>query len=305
MDLVNDIRRLLTQWLPQVEPPKWLSGFYNQWLPQLVVLLLVILIGQQAAHLTWRLVPLPPAQQIVLPLAAGTAASIESEQSPSEIAKGIAELHLFGIAGAERSPSRQIVDQKAPETSLQLTLHGVFAEDDPQAGAAIIGKSGATQDYYQVGAEIMAGVKLQAVFQDRVVLSRGGQSEVLRFPRTVKPLGDLSSAKRSESTTQANSLREYRDQFRDEPLKIFQYVRFVPVRSGQALKGYRVLPQKDREFYNQLGLRPSDLITGVNGISLNDEKEAINLLDQLKQVDQISLEVLRKGQPQSISISLN
>ena len=88
-------------------------------------------------------------------------------------------------------------------------------------------------------------------------------------------------------------------------MKIFQYVRFVPVRSGKNLKGYRVLPQKDRELYNQLGLRPSDLITGVNGISLNDEKEAMKLIEQLKEVDQISLEILRKGEPQSLNISLN
>jgi general secretion pathway protein C len=79
----------------------------------------------------------------------------------------------------------------------------------------------------------------------------------------------------------------------------------VPVRSGANLKGYRVLPQKNRQLYNQLGLRPSDLITGVNGVSLNNEKEAMKLIDQLKEVDQLSLEILRKGQPQTVSISLN
>jgi type II secretory pathway component PulC len=54
-----------------------------------------------------------------------------------------------------------------------------------------------------------------------------------------------------------------------------------------------------------LGLRPSDLITGVNGVSLSDESEASKLLDQLKDVDQIRLDVLRKGQPQSVNLSLN
>jgi general secretion pathway protein C len=77
------------------------------------------------------------------------------------------------------------------------------------------------------------------------------------------------------------------------------------VRSGKALKGYRVLPQKNRELYNQLGLRPSDLITGVNGISLSDENEARKLLDQLKEVDRISLDILRRGRPESISLRLN
>jgi general secretion pathway protein C len=151
----------------------------------------------------------------------------------------------------------------------------------------------------------MAGVKLQAVYQDRVVLSRAGRSEVLKFPKTVKPLSNLQGSPISTTNTAAGSLRDFRDQFRNEPLKIFQYVRFVPVRSGANLKGYRVLPQKNRQLYNQLGLRPSDLITGVNGVSLNNEKEAMKLIDQLKEVDQLSLEILRKGQPQTVSISLN
>jgi general secretion pathway protein C len=305
MDLVNDAHRLLTQWPPQINPPKWLSGFYHQWLPQLVLLLLVILVGQQAAHLTWRLLPLPPVQQTLVTNTMGLEQAPVVQQSPTDLAKGVANLHLFGIAGDKRSAVRQVVDNKAPETNLKLTLHGVFAEDDPEAGAAIVGKAGSTQNYYQVGAEIMGGVKLQAVYQDRVVLSRGGRSEVLKFPKTVKSVANLSGPKVANTPTKTNSLKNFRDQFRNEPLKIFQYVRFVPVRSGKALKGYRVLPQRDRELYNQLGLRPSDLITGVNGVSLSDESEASKLLDQLKDVDQIRLDVLRKGQPQSVNLSLN
>jgi general secretion pathway protein C len=282
-----------------------LNGFYNRWLPQLVVLLLVVLVGQQAAHLTWRLIPLPPIQQNAVSNVTVLEPSLDQEHSPTDLAKGVAELHLFGIAGLNKPAVMQAIDNKAPETNLKLSLHGVFAEGDPATGAAIIGKAGATQQYYQVGAEIMAGVKLQAVYQDRVVLSRDGRSEVLKFPKIVKPLAKMSGPRISDSSQKTNSLKDFRDQFRDEPLKIFQYVRFVPVRAGQTLKGYRVLPQKDRELYNQLGLRPSDLITGVNGISLNDEKEAMKLIDQLKEAEQISLQILRRGQPQSVSISLN
>ena len=207
MDLLNDARRVLNQWPPQFDPPKWLSGFYQQWLPQLVMLLLVILIGQQAAHLTWRLVPLPPVQQMLVSDVAGLEPSLGAEQSPTELAKAVAELHLFGIAGAQKTAVRPVVDNKTPETNLKLSLHGVFAEEDPTAGAAIIGKSGSTQNYYQVGAEIMTGVKLQAVYRDRVVLSRDGRSEVLKFPKTVKPLDNLRSSPSSGKCEHARDFR--------------------------------------------------------------------------------------------------
>jgi general secretion pathway protein C len=307
MDLVNTTQRLLNLWSPKFELPKWATGFFTQWFPQLVVLLLVVLVGQQAAHLTWRLVPQPTVERIVIQAASGSENPLHADQTPSELAKGIADLHLFGLAGSSKATAIKVADSKAPETSLNLTLYGVFAEDEPEVGAAIIGKEGLTQSYYRVGSEILSGVKLQAVYRDRVVLSRGSQSEVLKFPKTIKPLGDANAVQNPLPDNQAgsNSLKSYRDQFRDEPLKIFQYVRFVPVRSGQNLKGYRVLPQKDRDLYNQLGLRPSDLVTAVNGVSLSDDKEAMKLIDQLKDADQVTLEILRKGQPQSLSISLN
>jgi general secretion pathway protein C len=305
MELVNTARRFITQWLPHHEPPKWLIEFTNQWLPQLVVLLLVILVAQRAAHLTWRLIPLPQTQPVIVTESPAYESSVNQQQTPEQLAKKVADLHLFGIAGAKQSPAKPLSDNKAPETQLQLTLHGVSAEEDPAAGAAIIGKAGSTQTYYRVGAEIMAGVKLQAVYHDRVVLARGGQSEVLNFPKTIKTLGGVDRARSTAARSEANPLKDFREQFRKEPLKIFQYVRFVPVRSGKALKGYRVLPQKNRKLYNQLGLRPSDLITAVNGISLNDDKEAAKLIEQLQEVDQINLDILRRGQPESVTISLN
>ncbi len=190
MDWVVTTQRLLNRWSPKFDPPQWVKEFFNDWLPQLVVLLLIILVGQQAAHLTWRLVPQPIVQQNFVQDASSFVSPLNAEQTSSELAKGIADLHLFGLAGAGKASAIKVVDNKAPETSLKLTLYGVFAEDVPENGAAIIGKEGSAQSYYRVGSEILSGVKLQAVYQDRVILSRGNQSEVLKFPEDDQAIGE-------------------------------------------------------------------------------------------------------------------
>ncbi|MCU7948019.1 MAG: type II secretion system protein GspC, partial [Candidatus Thiodiazotropha sp. (ex Cardiolucina cf. quadrata)] len=77
------------------------------------------------------------------------------------------------------------------------------------------------------------------------------------------------------------------------------------VRSREGMKGYRVLPQKNRELYNQLGVRPSDLVTSVNGIPLSNDKEAMKLIEKLKNAQSIQVEIVRNGQPQSLSFDLN
>ncbi len=304
MDLVTSVQRGISDWALQKEVPKWLSVFLSNRLPLIVTLVLIALIAQSAAKLTWRLIPAPPERQLPAQQATQTSQATRQTQTPDRTADRIAALHLFGRAGDVKPTRREQVDKKAPETRLKLSLHGVFVDDKPEMGAAIIGKAGAKQNYYKVGSNVMNGVKLQAVFNDRVVLLRDGQSEVLKFPKTVKSLPAENSPSKNKSP-ESGSLSSYREIFRTEPLKIFEHVRFVPVRSGRTIKGYRVLPQKNRKLYNQLGIRPSDLVTAVNGVSLQNDKEALQLIDKLKDAAQLNLEIVRRGQTESLTLSLN
>ena len=307
MDFVTSVQRGISDWALQKEIPKWLPAFFSNKLPQIVTLVLIALIAQRAAELSWRLVPAPAERQIPSQIQIQAKNTIGETQLPDQVADRIAALHLFGRAGESAPAATQQVDQKAPETRLKLTLHGVFVDQTPEEGTAIIGKAGSTQNYYKVGSNVMNGVKLQAVFSDRVVLLRDGQPEVLKFPKTVKsmPVQEGLTSSMAKQSSPVGSLSSYRELFKNEPLKIFEHVRFVPVRSGKTIKGYRVLPQKNRELYNKLGIRPSDLVTSVNGVSLKNDKEALQLIDKLKDADQLNLEIVRRGQTESLTLSLN
>jgi len=295
--------------------PKWLETFLSGQLPMAVALLLLLMISWRMADLTWSLLPAPEIQQQVVPRHVANTPSGNGDPASISQLDQVAKLHLFGIAGA--IASTKTIDKKAPETRLNLTLHGVFVAAEPDEGEAIIGTSGSVQKYYKAGGAVMSGVTLQAVFEDRVVLLRNGQSEVLRFPKSSsKNIATVSrTSKRTSKSTvtpssgpvhaPARNLSRYRDMLKNEPLKIFEHVRFVPVRSREGTKGYRVLPQKNRELYNQLGVRPSDLVTGVNGVPLTNDKEAMSLIQKLKDAQSIEVDIIRNGQPQSLTFDLN
>ena len=306
MDITSNLQQYINTWITEKESPKWLNTFLTRGLPQWVSLVLVVLLAQQLAMLTWRFIPRTPQTQLQRVESPTSTAPVKRQASLVAEAQNIVNLHLFGRAGTSKTAPVQVA-QKATETRLNLTLHGVFVEDKPDAGAAIIGKAGAKQSYYRVGHKVMSGVNLQAVFNDRVIISRDGKSEILRFPKDAKPIssGANLSTRTSQVAAKDDSLKGYREMFANEPLKIFEHVRFVPVRSGKTLKGYRVLPQRDRKLYNKLGIRPSDLVTGVNGVPLNDNKQAMELMNKLKDVNQIDLDIVRKGRAESISLSLN
>lgn len=310
---IQQAQSYLNDWMSDKTVPKWLEKFVTNQLPLAMAILLVLLVSSRAAQFTWGLVPVPDIQQQMSPTIAQSSPATQ-RSDPSERLDSVATLHLFGVAGATKTANK--IDTNAPQTKLNLTLHGVFVRDKAENGEAIIGKSGDVQKYYKVGNAVMSGVTLQAVFDDRVVLLRNGQSEVLRFPKVSQPRPVSSSRSTSRSKNRSSrasasasgaskDLKKYGDMLRNEPLKIFDYVRFVPVKSRDGMKGYRILPQKNRELYNKLGVRPSDLVTSVNGVSLSNDKEAMQLIEKLKDSSSIQVEIVRSGKPQTLSFDLN
>jgi general secretion pathway protein C len=320
MNFATRAQSYLDEWIGDKSIPKWLEDFVSNQLPMFVAIFLVLLISWRAADLTWGLIPVPEASYHRIPVSAQQSSSSSSSTTNDVRLSNVSDMHLFGKAGAVAKPKK--VDKKAPETRLNLTLHGVFVADQPENGAAIIAK-GSDQKYHKVGSAVMSGVTLQAVYTDRVVLLRKGQSEVLRFPKLTNTSASSprKSRKPSRRSVKLNdsfgpgpnigrgsgsaNLSKYREMIQQEPLKVFEYVRFVPVKSRDGMKGYRILPQKNRELYNQLGVRPSDLVTAVNGVPLTNDKEAMKLMDQLKDASNLQVDIIRNGQSRTLSFDLN
>ena len=74
---------------------------------------------------------------------------------------------------------------------------------------------------------------------------------------------------------------------------------------GGVMRGYRIYPGRDRSLFNAAGLRPGDLVTGINGTELNDATRALQMLTELSTASQVSLTIERGGNAQTVNISLN
>ena len=64
--------------------------------------------------------------------------------------------------------------------------------------------------------------------------------------------------------------------------------------------GYRVYPGRNRQKFAALGLRPGDLIKDIDGQSLTDPTQAMQIFQSLGTADQVTVTVERNGQPQTI-----
>lgn len=276
---------------------KTLSQGYERhvrWLIPAVQVLLLIAISIAAAKLVWSLVPTPQSARW-RPAPVQVAGSSQETGPKLDLILGA---RLFGVY----QPQASNLDS-APDTSLNLTLLGIFAGTRKEESRALIGQPNGDEQPYSIGQDVVNGVNLQAIFTDRVVLSRNGQLETLRLDKD-KPsaafVGDSSPAQNG-----APSLGQVRQELLADPNKAAEYIRIQPVNANGQMKGYRVYPGQNQTLFNNAGLRPGDLVTSVNGIQLDDTQKAMQMLSDLSKAGSASVVIDRGGQSQTINVNFN
>jgi len=297
-----DAAKRLAQWREQT-PEQWL-GTANRLLPPAVTLILVLAIAYRLAELTWFIVPSAsseaPAPVVAVPRAAPGDGAVAPEL------ESLSGWHPFGEASRAPAPIvEEVVD--APDTTLALVLNGVVARDDPRDGAAFISSGRGEQKLYRVGAAVDGGngATLHTVYDNRVLIDRGGRLETLRFPqpellsRMAPPPPERVAPERPQPS--GGSLREV---ISDNASRITDIIRAAPhVEEGQMV-GYRITPGRNREAFATLGLEPGDILTEVNGTVLNDMATSLQVFESLGEASMATVTIQRGGAPQVIVIDM-
>lgn len=310
MDLVASSRETMNRYGVLASWNKYFAPVVAR-LPMLLRWVLLVMIAYALAQLTWKLVPgdLQEAGLAgdVFPATKNTGTS-QSKTGKNQSSR-LANLHLFGKVEATAKATKKKRTAVAPPTTLKLTLFGVFVTPDPKQGEAIIGKAGKGQQYYRTGDTVSDGRILAEVYNDHVILDRNGSFETLRFPKEFARAPVRQPSKNtldwaSKNDTKPSNLGEFKDLFSDSPEKLLDHLRFLPVKTAGQLKGFRILPQRDRTLYRQLGLQPADIVTSVNGLPLTDESQALELIENLQESDQLVLQVERRGETRTMTLGL-
>ena len=113
--------------------------------------------------------------------------------------------------------------------------------------------------------------------------------------------GSIDKRRDNRVTEAMVSLRE---KLTDEgPEAIAQFVNIQPVVEEQEFKGFRVSPGQDRTLFTNIGLRRNDIVTAINGISLDDPSAGFTIVEQMGTADEITLSVRRGERDLSIQFS--
>ena len=273
----------------------------GQLLPPWVALLLVIAIGWQLANIIWMLIPGPAAGDAVV-VPAGQVVSGRSDPASADV-QAIAAVHLFGEAGADDAQPvvPDISDEDLEDTRLSnLELKGTIASPEPAMSAAIITDGKNEEKVYLIGDPIGSGAKLHAVYTDRVVLNENGRLTNLRLPEEYK---QVATAPVRRTTTQRRTTpprQSIQSVVSQNVARLADVIRPTPYFVNGQQQGYRVYPGRDRRQFAALGLRPGDLIKDIDGQSLTDPTQAMQIFQSLGTANQVSVTVERNGQPEVI-----
>ncbi|HEY2679086.1 MAG TPA: type II secretion system protein N [Steroidobacteraceae bacterium] len=252
--------------------------------PWWVSLILAALIAVELVRILLALRPADLAHA-AQPLAA--ASSVQARAEP----RSIIEAHLFGLAMAgDTDPDR------APTSAANLVLAGTIATENPKRGIALIGDRGSSR-VYSVGDRV-GDALLHSVYLDRVVLQRGSALESLLLPR-------LLLSGRTMMATRTAEAAEGPPESRARAPRNTELLRLIGSFDSKAGKsGYHLFPGKNGKAFSNLGLRPGDLVTSINGTPLDDSQRAQQAMSALESSDNATITVQRGRLTQEIVLNM-
>ena len=237
----------------------------------------------------------------------------------------IAALDLFG--GVEQS-SAASVETNAPETRLNLELQGVFIASVAADSSAIVAERNKGGELFHIGDRLPGNAVLDAVFNDHILLKRGGRVEKLMFsdsairqqfssadgaqpPKNKEVARNNPStrlqqvreriAARQQQVSKAPSqpganlrsfVDEYRDRINTDPAGLLNEIGVSAVSEGEA-RGYRLSDTLPSAQMLQAGLQEGDLVLSVNGTPVGDVRRDAALIDQAMDDGRVRVEIQR------------
>lgn len=246
------------------------------------------------------------------PLPVEVTADASTRDAPDIPIERIVAMNLFGEPTRDAAPRTE----KLSETKLSLVLHGVFVADKADASTALISQRNNNPKLYAISDRLPGNARLEEVYRDRVVVSRGGVRENLSFKRgdqLIRPGVRRSDTARRESSPRLKSsshkvqgnprsliertLAKHRDEIERDPRKFIETLGLTTSERG----GYVLGTFAD----NDAGLEPGDRLLSLNGKPVGNPEQDRHELERILAGRSVEVQIQRGEQRITFSLSLD
>lgn len=283
---------------------------FQPWLPRLLILLQWIFglgIAYAIANTGLVLMGSIDSESKSTAISSITVASNDS-LPPAPSLNALLQRNLFGPSSGSNVAS---TNTPTTPTQLPLTLQAVFVSTAPAQSTAIVSQRGGAGKLYGTGDMLPGGARLAEIEATRVILTRSGTREELAFKSAFKAKKAIQAASvawqeaaQSRPATPASNesqvLQQLNAELAQNPDETLQKMGV----SRRSEGGYRVGSTANQPFLAQSGLQPGDVVLSVNGRPLGDINVDRLTLTNLANAGSVSVELLRNGQPLTITTRL-
>jgi general secretion pathway protein C len=270
-----------------------------QHLPEISSMVLVLANAHILALITWMLFSDQESTAIAPLPTIKTTPQADNHQAFRQLTNA----HLFGIMGKPKSTAVT----NAPETRLNLVLKGILADNLMKNASVIISQGkGGKETVYGLGDKISGGVTIKEIYSEHIILERQGQLETLRLIKKSSTNNiSLSATGTGLNKIQTTAkLKSIRKNIIKNPADFVKYAVPVIVKVKGKQIGYRLQVKQNQELLDQLGIKPTDVITSINGIKLNNPTNSMKALSKLSTANSVDITVRRNGGEVPLNIKL-
>ena len=217
------------------------------------------------------------------------------------------DLALANIPGKEQPTARTAVD---------LDLIGTVVAGKDSLALIMVGHKAGV---FKLAQELAPGVTLAEVYRNKVVVNDQGNKRELVLKKTKQPLSRVgrqaSVNKAGGSGDSAGSgiiplggnhwqiSRSAAENARSNFNSLLSTARMIPqVENGQTV-GFKLLEMKKGSLLEKIGLQVGDILVEINDVVLDSPEKALQVFQQVREANNISLGLIRNGEKQTFEYS--
>jgi general secretion pathway protein C len=247
---------------------------------------------------------------------------VEQSHPPLTDYAAITKRNIFNSSTQEQEAApvveKNLDLEKLKQTDLKLKLWGTVTGQNKGAYAVIEDTKAREQNLYRAGDTIQKAV-VKLILREKVVLKVGENDEILAMEENIGRGGRSRAGQRDVRSSSRTSKQK---------LPVSSYPRKIKLKGDQIEKamenlgelmeqatlrphiengqsaGISITGIKPNAIFRKMRLRNGDIITGVNGNTIDSVEDAVKFVEQLSSGSDIQLQIKRRGREQSLDYSI-
>jgi general secretion pathway protein C len=243
-----------------------------------------------------------------------TQPAVDRPRAPLSSYANIVDRNLFNTEPqAEVAPPPKKVDlETLKETDLKLKLWGTVSRQDGAAYAVIEDTKTREQNLYRIGDSIQNAV-VKIILREKVVLTVNESDEILAMEKMAASKKSSRYASKnlpgskmpvSSYTRKITLNRENIESALENIGQLMDQATVRPHIEDGRPAGISITGIRPNAIFRKMRLRNGDVITGVNGRSIESVDDAVSVFEDLSSSSEIKVDIKRRGRNQTLDYKI-